>query len=213
MSFLAIPAFSQISINGVYTLNGKTTEIEKKVYSITPKDKADIVYFSNGLTAKVQLDADFSVNSFFQDILTTNNYHKAEFGSSTLNTTLMNGKALLSYVGDTNNSSCVVSTPMVDVELYRGLFYIESTEKKVVLAVVEGSLKCYSGKKETIINTGQALVASPNSVGIFEDKVELSPGKINTDATKRFKDESKDIISTNSILFIRIDGKTLGITL
>lgn len=212
MSFLAASAFSQISTNGVYVLRGKTAEVEKKVYSITPKDKADIVYFSNGLTVKIQPDADFSVNSFFQEILTTNNFHKAEFGIANLNTTLMSGKSLLSYVGDTN-SSCVVSTPMVDVELYKGLFYFEATDKKVVIAVVEGSLKCYNGKKEVVISAGQALVAEPSTVGILEDKVELSSGKINADATKKFKEESKDIISTNSILFIRINGKTLGITL
>ena len=212
MSFLATSVFSQISTNGVYVLNGKTTEVEKKVYSITPKDKSDIVYFSNGLTAKIQPDADFSVNSFFQEILTTNNYHKAEIGTSTLNTTLMSGKLLLSYVGDTN-SSCVVSTPMVDIELYKGTFYFEVSDKKVIVAVVDGSMKYYAGKKEVIINAGQAAIAEPTNVGILEDKVGVNTGKVNSDAIKKFKEESKDIISTNSVLFIRINGKTLGITL
>src|ERR1039458_9302173 len=163
-SFLALSAFSQISTNGVYLKDGITTEVEKKVYSITPTNKADLVYFSNGLTVKVEPDANFSVNSFFQDVVTTNDFHKAEFGLSSLNTTILTGKVLVSYIGDTNSSS------VVDIELSKGLFYFEVAEKKVIVAVVDGSLKYYNGKKEVIINAGQAIIAEPSTVGILRSE-------------------------------------------
>jgi hypothetical protein len=203
----------QISTNGVYVKDGKTIEVEKKAYSVNPANKADIVYFSNGLTVKVQPNSDFSINSFFQDVITTNDFHKAEFGDSSLSATLLSGKLLLSYNG-TTNSSCVISTPMADIELYRGLFYFEVSEKNAIMAVIDGSFKCYNGKKEVIINAGQAIIAKPNTVGILEDRVELSTGKVNANAVKDFREESKEIVnSINSIIFIRIDGKTIGISL
>ena len=210
-SFLALSAFSQISTNGVYLKDGITTEVEKKVYSITPINKADLVYFSNGLTVKVEPDANFSVNSFFQDVVTTNDFHKAEFGLSSLNTTILTGKVLVSYIGDTN-SSCVVSTTVVDIELSRGLFYFEVAEKKVIVAVVDGSLKYYNGKKEVIINAGQAIIAEPSTVGILEDKIGIHTGKVNADSIKKFKDESEDLYK-ETIIFVRRSGKTEGFTL
>lgn len=211
-SFLALTSLGQIATNGVYVVDGKTTEVEKKVYAFTPTNAPVVAHFSNGLIGKLQPGVDFTINSFFQDVLTTNDYHKATFGASSLATTLLSGNAIFQYAGDTN-SSCVISTPLVDIELNAGLFYFEVSDQKVVVAVLDGSLKYYDNKKEVVVNTNKAVIAKPNTVGILEGKVEISAdGRVQVGAASKLRQEAKDLTRDN-VVFVRINGKTMGITL
>lgn len=214
MSFLTLAStFGQLYTNGVYVQDGKTTEIERKVYAITPTNNSALVYFSSDLIAKVYSEADLSINSFSQEILNTSlNPQKARFGVANLATTIMKGSVIFSYNNTNENSSCVVSTPMVDIELKKGLFYFEVTDKKVIIACLDGSMKSYVGKKETVHTIGQAVIAEPTTVGILEDKYGVSNGKVNVEAMKRLTTEAKNMLGIrNSILFIRIGGKTIGV--
>jgi hypothetical protein len=89
-SFLAISAMSQVFTNGVYVQDGKTTEVERKVYAVTPTNNPAFVYFSDDLIVKVNPGADFTVNSFFQEVLNTStNAQRAKFGQSTLSVNLL----------------------------------------------------------------------------------------------------------------------------
>lgn len=213
-ALLPICSAGQISTNGVYVQDGITTEVGKKVYEVSPTNNPALLYFSNELIVKVNTNSDFVVNSFFQDVENTDTFPQvAKFGLSSLNITLTKGNALFKYPSKANtNASCVVSTPHLDVELQSGLFYIEASDTKVIVAVLDGSLKSYSGKKETIINKGQAIIAEPNDIGILEDKITIKPGKINADAIKKLNDDATYIHShENSLFFIRINGKTIGV--
>jgi hypothetical protein len=213
-SFLAITALSQISTNGVYVQDGITTEVGKKIYEISPTNKPTLLYFSNGLITRVNTNSDFLINSFFQDVENTDTFPQvARFGLCSLNVTLTKGNALFKYPSLANtNSSCVISTPLLDVELHGGLFYVESSETKVIVAVLEGELKSYNGKKESIITKGQAVIAEPNDVGILEDKITVKPGKVNAGAMSRLNDDALYLRSyEDSLFFIRINGQTIGV--
>jgi hypothetical protein len=101
---------------------------------------------------------------------------------------------------------------MYDIELKKGTFYFEVTDKKVITACLEGSMKAYNSKKETTHMAGQAVIAEPSTVGILEDKFEVSNGKVNAEAMKRLTSESKEMMGIrNSTMFIRINGKTIGV--
>ncbi len=163
---MAVPVFGQISTNGVYVQNGITTEVEKKVYEITPTNKSEVLYFSNELIVKVYTNSNFTINSFFQDVINTNNTpEKSKFGSHNLSATLMDGGAVVVYSGGDSNSSCVISTPIVDIELFKGTFYFRVNENRVFVFVLEGSLKSHGERNsENVVTKGYAVIAVPNDL-------------------------------------------------
>ena len=70
--FLPASSVGQIYTNGVYLENGKTVEIDKSIHEIIPTNTSEILYFSNELIVKVNTNSDFTINSFYQNILNTN---------------------------------------------------------------------------------------------------------------------------------------------
>lgn len=212
-SFLALSALGQTSTNGVFVIGGKTTEVGNDVYTV---NKPSVVQFSNGLISKVETNAELQVNSFFQDVENINkNPEKAKFGQSTLALTLTEGNAFFVYPETDTNSSVVVSTPFVDVELHKGSFYFIVTSNNVVCLTIDGSFTAHGEKKqEKKIDAGGALVVVPTIQGIFDTKFQFSTMTIYDATLIRYKATIKDVSTTsNSLMFIRIDGKTLGVTL
>ena len=204
------------SVDGAYVNNGKTVVVDKKVHQILTTNSSEVLYFSNELITKIYTNSDFTVNTLFQEVLNKNTTpEKAKFGSHNFAATLMNGTATVVYSGgDTNTSSCTISTPMVDVELSKGVFYFDVTEKKVIIAILEGSMKYYNGKKENPLVAGQAVIAEPSDVGILENKISISPGKVNSDAMKKLTASSKELVNLKgTVMFARIDGKLVGIVI
>ena len=213
---LPVSSFGQSTTDGAYVQNGKTFVVDKKVHQVVTTNSSEVLYFSNELIAKINTNSDFTVNTLFQEILNKNaTPEKAKFGGHNFAATIMNGTSTIVYSGgDSNTSSCTISTPMVDVELSKGIFYFEVTEKKVIIAILEGSMKYYNGKKENPLTAGQAVIAEPSDVGILENKISISPGKVNADAMKKLLASSKEITNLKgTVLFARIDGKLVGIVI
>ena len=214
LSLCATCGLSQIYTNGVFVKEGKTTEVEKKVYQFIPTNKSEVLYFSNELIAEVYTNSDFSINSFFQEVYDINSTpHKAKFGSSTLATTLMNGTVMFTYSSTDSNSTCVVSTPMTDVELNKGTFYFNVTENKVLLVVLDGTAKSHSDKNKIItVPTGYAVIAVPTDRGILEAKISFDTGKAKQDIIDKFTAASKNITNfKGTIMFAIVNGKSIGI--
>ena len=215
LSLCVTCAFGQTH-KGVYVENGKTVEIDKKVRRFTPTNSNEILYFSNELIAKVYTDSDFTIDNFFQEVNNTNKTpEKAKFGEHNFASTLMNGTMIVTYSGGDSNSSCVISTPMTDIELHKGTFYFKVTENKVLVFVLDGSLKSYGDKKkENVVTAGYAVVANPNDVGILEDKISLGAEKVKPLVIDKLKEEAKDVINLKgTTLFSIIDGKIVGIVI
>jgi hypothetical protein len=215
-SFLGIAAFGQISTNGVYVSKGVTTEVGTDIYSINPTNQSVVVQFSNGLIGKVETNADFQINSFFQDVENTSkNPERAKFGQSTLAVTLTEGSAFFVYPETDTNSSCVVSTPFADVELHRGTFYFVVNTNNALCLVIDGSFIAHGEKKqEKKMEAGSALVVAPTLQGIFDTKFSFSSMPIYDATLSRYRSTIKELsATTNSVLFIRINGKTVAVTL
>lgn len=215
LSMFVTCGLSQTYTNGVFVKDGKTTEIEKKIYQFTPTNKSDTLYFSNELIAEIYTNSDFTINSFFQEVYDINTPpHKAKFGASSLSATLMNGTAVFTYSGTNDNSSCVVSTPMTDLELNKGTFFFTVNDKNVLVVVLDGSLKYHGDKnKEGNVTVGNAVIAVPNERGILEAKISLSAEKVKQTAIDKLTTESKNITNLRgTIMFAIVNGKVLGIT-
>ena len=216
LMLLSMPIFGQVSTNGVFVKNGKTIEVERKVYQFTPTSSPETLYFSNELIAEIYTNSDFSINGFFQEVYDLNSLpHRAKFGASSLSATLMNGTAVFTYSGTNDNSSCVISTPMVDIELHKGTFYFKVSENKVLVFVLEGSLKSHGDKgRETLVNTGYAVIAVPNDIGILEAKISLGAEKVKQAIVDKLTTESKNITNLKgTIMFAIINEKLVGIVI
>ncbi len=211
-------AATDIYTNGVYCEQGKTVEIDKAIHEITPTNKPEILYFSNDLIVKVNTNADFMVNSFFQNVLNTNNTpEKLKAPTHNFAATLNKGTAIVTYdVGD-ENSSCTISTPFTDHELSKGTFYFQVSDNKVIVFTIDGSLKSSSGnsRNTTTTPTGYAAIVVQNdSNGILDSKVSFYTDKVKQSVIDKLTTESKDVTSLkHSVMFIRIDGKTIGVVI
>ena len=227
---ITLPTFGQILTNGVYVQNDRTIEVDKHLHSFLPTQKAEILYFSNDLIIKLEKDSDFSVNSFYQEILTFTNYHKVKFGTHSLSATLSDGSAIFSYSGANDESTSVISTPLNDIELNNGTFYSVVSSNKVIVVVLDGSLKTESGKKQLVVTNGYALIVRPNDLGIvdykintatlgrlqnmMEDKVSISAEKVNVSTINKLKSDITDVLDLKkSVVFINGDGKLIGINI
>jgi len=212
---LPVSSLGQTYMNGVYVKNGKTVEVDKKVHQFTPTNSSDVLYFSNELIVKVYTNSDFMVNSLFQDVLNKKTTpEKAKLGVHNFAGSLMNGTAVVTYSGgDSNNSSCIISTPMTDLELYKGTFYIKVNESRVLVFVLEGALKSHGDRnRENVVTAGYAVVAVPNDIGILEAKISLGSEKVKQVIIDKLFAEAKEVINLKgTIMFARIDGKLLGI--
>ena len=213
-----LTAASDIYTNGVYTSNGTTVEIDKSVREIITTNSSDILYFSNDLIVKVDTNTDFTINSFFQDVSNTNNTpEKLKSNHHDFSATLNKGTIIVTYNGGDENSSCVISTPFTDHELSKGTFYFQVTDTKVIVFTIDGSLKSSSGNSRNTSTTlpGYAVIASQNDDGgILDSKVSFYTDKVKQSVIDRLTVESKDVTSLkNSVLFIRMNGKTTGIVI
>jgi hypothetical protein len=211
-------ACADIVTNGVYCEQGKTMEIDKSIHEFTPTNKPDLLYFSNDLIIKVNTNADFMVNSFFQELSNTNSFpEKLKTTSNNFAATLNKGTVIVTYTGGNENSSCIISTPFTDHELSKGTFYFQVIDNKVIVFTIDGSLKSSSGnsRSTTTTPTGYAAIAVQNdSNGILDSKVSFYTDKVKQSVIDKLTVESKDVTNLkNSVMFIRIDGKTAGIVI
>ena len=130
-----------------------------------------------------------------------------------LNVGLMNGSAYFVYPEDDTNSSMIVSTPLADIELHKGSYYFVVNEKNILVLVIDGTATAYGDKKDTkTVNAGNALIVMPNEVGILDSKISLSMQFIHEPVLNKLKSVVKEISNLkNETLFIRINGKTIGV--
>jgi hypothetical protein len=213
MGFL-FPEMSCGQVNGVYTTQAQTIEVDKAVHGIVTTNTPETVYFSNGLTILVNTNSDFLINNFSQDISNTNSCPEVlKVQDSNFEGTLNKGSIFIAYQGSTNeNSSCVISSPLSDHELSKGTFYLEADDNKDIEVTLDGSMKTTSGTKTTTTPDGYAvMVVQEDTNGILESKNSVYTDKAKPAELKKLTQGSQNI--TNSFIFIRINGKTLGVLL
>ena len=217
-SCLPLLGLSQTNVNGVYVQNGKTIEIDTKsshAYSVNTSNTPIALYFSNGLATEVDTNSEFSIDEFVQGIYNTNSYpEKVKAGESSLTVSLNNGISYFVYPEENTNAECIVSTPLVDVQLHKGSFYIVVTENNILVITVDGSCDVGSKKDKKQITTGNALLAIPNNIGILDSKISLNPQKMKPEVLNKLSTTIKQLSNIqNHVIFVRIDGKIIGVSL
>jgi hypothetical protein len=197
---------AQVYTNGVYVKNGVTSEVDKKIHTISN----EVAYFSNELIVKSE--GEFTVNAFNQEVFETPTPKKSKFGAHNFAGTILNGSATVSYGGADENSSCVISTPLSDLELVKGTYLLKVSESRLLVVVLDGTLKAHNGKKQFALQKGDALIAVPNDLGILEDKISLSVEKVKPETLQKLVSDSSVVTQIKgSLLFATINGKTVGI--
>jgi hypothetical protein len=211
----ACPEFScSQTVNGVYANQEQTIQVDKSAHEIVTTNTPETIYLSNGLIIQVNTNSDFLINNFSQDIDDTNSFPEVlKVQNSNFEGTLNRGNIFVTYQGSTNeNSSCVISTPLSDHELSKGTFYLEADDNKDIEVTIDGSMKTTSGTKTTTTPGGYAvMVVQENTNGILESKNSVYTDKAKSSELKKLTQESQNI--TNLFIFIRIDGKTVGVLL
>lgn len=215
------PAFELIAkgkptVNGQFVV-GRTYEIGREAYYVGTNDDVTI-YFANGLVSKINKGAEFSVSSFSQEVSNIKDEPaKIKPGAHLLNATIMNGDAYFSFGGGNELSSCVVSTPLVDVELQKGKFYFRVEEGGVMVFVLEGKAIAHGerGKKEEC-EAGRVIVAAPIRFKMkgVDDKVFLNTKKSKAEEAKNLLAEAsnldKDIAN---FTFCVVNGKVVAVNI
>lgn len=199
-------------------VKGKTYTFNKTSYAVVTTNDAVTLRFSNGLIANIRTNSNFTINDFQQELLNpTGEPSKAKFGSHVLTTTLLDGEGVFVFDGGDSNSMASVSTPLVDIELLKGKFRFQCSEKGVVVYVLEGSLR-YHGERgrNDVVEAGKAVVAAPIQfqTKMIDDKVFLNTKKIKTDEHARLLNDAKSVeSSTPQVVFAVVNGALLGVNI
>jgi len=232
--------FGQVTTNGVFTamektgapvydviskgvkpnstpiILGKTYVMNRSSYGVTTANDTVTFQFSNGLTAKIGTNSNFIVNDFQQELLNPNTEPaKAKFGTHVLSMTFLDGEGTFVFSGGDSNSSCVVSTPLVDVELMSGEFFIKGSEKGIGVFVSKGTLKYHAEHgRSNVVDAGKAVMAAPIQfqTKMLDDKVFLNTKKVKPTELKWIEAETKTLTSIpNKVIFSVVNGSVVGI--
>ena len=206
---------AQTFTNGVYVENGKTFEVDKKIHEVNTTNSTDTLYFSNGLIVEVGTNTEFSINSFYQEVLNTNSSpEKLKSKTHNFASTLTKGIIVVNYDGGDENSSCTISTPLADYELSKGTFVFQVEDNCSIVFSLDGSVKASGGRDSVDTKAGYYAVARPNSIGVLEAKVFLNTDKTPQNASSKLILESQEVMKIkNSVMFIKIDGKIVGVVI
>lgn len=198
---------------------GKTYESENDIFElITGENQKVTLQFSSGLLVQVLPDSEFRVDAFNQ-MVADSNIQPAVLGVGDfiLNTALMNGSAyVIAPKYSSSNTLCVLQTPLTNIELNGGKYQIRSTQKFVIVYVLEGSVGVFDNKtgKKTVKQTGTMVLIFPSP--IKNGEVMVTEKSIDSEEYKKMFIATKQLESSNlyfDIIFALINGKIIGIRL
>jgi hypothetical protein len=205
-----------VKANNTPVVIGKTYSVAKTLYSVITTNDTVTFHFSNGLTAKISTNSNFSVNDFQQEILNPNPEPvKAKFGANMLTLTLLSGDGVFVYDESDSNSMCSISTPFVDIELLKGKFYFSCNEKSVNIFVLEGSLKSHGEhNKIELVTEGTAILANPVQFQskMFDEKVVSATKKIKPAIINNLLIEAPQDVSRHWI-FVTVGSQLFGVNI
>jgi len=196
---------------------GKTYVMNRSSYGVTTTTNDTVTFqFSNGLTMKIGTNSNFIMNDFQQELLNPNTEPaKAKFGTHILSMTLLDGEGTFVFSGGDSNSSCVVSTPLVDIELMEGEFYFRCSDKGVGVFVTKGTLKYHAEHgRSSVVEAGKAVMAAPIQFQnkMLDDKVFLNTKKVKPAELKWIEVETKTLTAIpNKVIFSVVNGSVVGV--
>jgi hypothetical protein len=198
---------------------GETYQINRQIYEIPTKDTPILLYFSNDLITEVNTNSQLSVVGLEHSVSNMDDPpSKIKTESSLLNISLDYGDATFVLASPQNeNSSCVVSTPFVDLELIQGKFFVRVGENSVYVFVESGKLNAHedSGQVKEV-KEGNALISVRVVTSPKDDRGELfyssRPPKKDEFDIKTLNQTIKKLEGVrSSVIFAVVDKKIVAI--
>ena len=200
----------------------KTYEIDVNTFEITTKTNETVgLCFVNGNIVKVSENSEFRVDLMNVSLKNKTPYpSKVDIGTYSLNMSLMEGEGWFD-VTSSGNDQCLLQTPLVNLGLDTGKFYIQTTKNSVMVYVIEGNLGVYdnvNNKKEEIQSGNAVLIRpspklSPKQLELFADKMTTVIKKAKPETFKVHLETINQLkeACTAELMFVHIDNKIIGV--
>jgi dimeric dUTPase (all-alpha-NTP-PPase superfamily) len=206
---------NKLSLFSTYDININTFEIT------TPTNGFVTLFFVNNIIIKLSGDTEFRVDGFNITQKDVEKYpSKTKIESFSMNLALMDGEAYF-IVNKTNvNDQFILQTPVSNLGLETGKYYIQVTKKSVLVYILEGNLEVYDNvtNKKEVIKSGNAILIhpavflSPKQMEMFSDKLVNSVKKVKPEQFKPYVDVVNKLGGiTNEVIFINIDTNIFGV--
>ena len=193
---------------------GRTYSSETDLLEIKTDGTQTIeLQLSVGTQVRVHPSSEFRVDMFNQ--MVKNSDAEPELVDSTdymLNLALMDGEAfIITPKYSSPNTMCVLQTPLANLELNGGKYFVKASQKFVICYVVEGSVGVFNpktNKKDTIQTPQMAfIVPFPGEIGVMVTSKGIDSGELLKQINTLKEIES----SKDSVIFAVIDKKIVGI--
>jgi hypothetical protein len=200
----------------------KTYELDVNTFEVTTKTNEFIdLYFVNGNVIKVLENSEFRVDLMNVTLKNKQPYpSKIDVESYNLNLALMEGEGYFD-ITKSENDQCILQTPLVNLELSKGKFYIQTTKNSVMAYIMEGSLGVYdnvTNKKEEIQSGNAVLIRpspklSPKQLELFADKMTTVIKKAKPEIFKVHLETINQLKEAciAQLLLVQINDKIIGV--
>jgi len=191
---------------------GHTYSSDKNLFDLETKEYEVSIQLSSGLSVLIATNSEFRVDSFNQMVTVNPEPETLKGGDFILNLSLMNGSAyFIAPKYSSSNTLCVLQTPLMNLELNGGKYYIKVSPKFTIIYIVEGTIGLFDSQTnlKTSENAGEMVLIFP------------SPLKPTETLTTRKAIASDDMLKISANLqkfspnastpgFVVIDGKIIG---
>jgi len=228
-----------LSYNHSTELKYQTYQIDKKMFTInklellrthetgmntfeinTQTNEFVSLYFSNDCVVSIGQNSEFRVDLFSTTLKDIKPFpSKITIDSYSMNLALLDGEGYFSIFKGTNDQF-ILQTPVSNLGLESGKYYIQVTKKSVVVCILEGVLDIYdniTNKKETIKAGNMVLIhsaplLSPKQLELFGDRMvnTVRPAKVNMLKSIAGIMDNMEFIK-REIIFINIGTNIIGV--
>jgi hypothetical protein len=200
----------------------KTYELDVNTFEVTTKTNESVdLYFVNGNVVKISENSEFRIDLMNVTLKNKHPYpSKVDVESYNLNLALMEGEGYFDVV-KSENDQCLLQTPLVNLELSKGKFYIQTTKNSVMAYILEGSLGVLdnvTNKKEEIQSGNAVLIRpspklSPKQLELFADKMTTIIKKAKPETFKVHLENINQLkeACTAQILLVQVNDKIIGV--
>lgn len=200
----------------------KTYELGINTFEInTTTNEFSNLVCANNTVVKVEQNSEFRIDLFSMVLKETNLFpYKIVVDSYNMNLALMNGSAYFVVTSKGLYDQTILQTPLSNLGLNIGKYWVQSNEKFTLVFVLEGELDVYdniTNKKEAVAKNNVVLIRPlealiPHKVDVFVDKTTTSIKQVKPEQLKELLTDSVSLESIgNEIIFVDFGGKIVGV--
>ena len=209
-----------------YTTNNlsiyKTYSVSNNTFDVTTKTNQNItLYLANNNIVKVEPNSEFRVDSFDLFVKESPQYPiKITQSQVNLNLALMDGEALFVINKVSPDDQILLQTPVVNLGLESGKYFVQISKKSVLIYILTGSLNVFDNitNKKELVTAGNAVLIhpapmlSPKQQEMFGDKMTTTVKKAKVEQFKPYVEEvTKLEFMLNEFIFIIDKNQVTGV--